>query len=587
MERDLPKVKATSITPWNGVHPRQDISTASSAPPQTAPVDSPTIPGTDLAYDPDLVSADGKVPLILSGADPQALKELRKVCGKSVTDTLPLVNGVVSQMPLDRVAGLLSRLPAGTTVVPDHRLSFAEPSDIRGWEDQSGLGPVARATRSTQREEAVDLPPLYVPPDTSAEAISGYMYPHPEFAHASPWVGAMPGMAPFPMAGIAYTASDSNLVEPTRPGSRPAPRSPAQDVSSTSAPNQPAPPVDVDRIFLGLADLHKAGFTGKGVTIAVIDSGIYPHPELKDRITGWVDIASGRNEPYDSFGHGTNVAGIAAGDGRLSQGKLAGVAPEASIVGVRVETASEAIKGVQWVLENKDRLGIDVVNMSLGDTPNLSYKDDLWTQLVEKSIVAGLVVVVSAGNEGSNFTSHSISRPGIDPLAITVGAADLKGTLDTSDDIVAPFSSRGPTTPDELAKPDIVAPGVRIFGALAPNSRLDQPELAHVGRDYLGISGTSQATPIVAGAAALMLQANPKLTQAQIKDIIMQTARKYIKDDVMGQGAGMIDIGKAVQQAAAMRDQAAPAPTMLASAAPSVTPSVTPSVATSEWRMAT
>ena len=264
-----------------------------------------------------------------------------------------------------------------------------------------------------------------------------------------------------------------------------------------------------------------------------------------------------------------------------------------------METASEAIKGVQWVLENKDRLGINVINMSLGDTPNVSYKDDLWTQLVEKAIWGGMVVVVSAGNEGSNNASHTISRPGIDPLAITVGAIDLKGTVDVSDDVVAPFSSRGPTTPDEIPKPDIVAPGVRIFGALAPNSRLDQPELAHVGRDYLGISGTSQATPIVAGAAALMLQANPRLTQAQVKAILMKTARKYLHEDVMAQGAGVIDVAAAVREAKAMRDEQQPAApgtapsapatvatqaTMVASAAPIAAPS---DLSSPEWRMTT
>ncbi|MEW6278901.1 MAG: S8 family peptidase [Candidatus Eremiobacterota bacterium] len=299
----------------------------------------------------------------------------------------------------------------------------------------------------------------------------------------------------------------------------------------------------------GIQKVHEKGFTGKGQTIAVIDSGIHPHPDLKDRVVGWMDISNEkRPKMVDPYGHGTHVAGVAAGSGVKSAGKYQGIAPEANLVGVRITTVAEAIKALQWVIENKEKYGITVVNMSLGDFATKSYKDDPWAQATQKAIDAGLIVVVAAGNEGPQ--PSTISTPGTTPDAITVGAYDDKATPDDpKDDTVAGFSSRGPTAVDHLQKPDILAPGVRVFGPLSPGSKLDVPELPHQGKDYFAMSGTSQATPMAAGLAALLKQANPKLTHHDIKKILVASADHNLPDDGNSQGAGLINAEKALDLA--------------------------------------
>ena len=296
----------------------------------------------------------------------------------------------------------------------------------------------------------------------------------------------------------------------------------------------------------GLDKVWAQGYTGKGQTVAIIDSGIYPHPDLKDKVVGWVDIAEGKKKPLDPFGHGTHVAGVLAGSGVKSEGKVHGVAPDVNLVGVRITSVSEAIKALQWVMDNREKYNIGVVNMSLGDYAAKSYKDDPWAQATQKAIDMGLTVVVAAGNEGPN--SKTISTPGILPGVITVGAYDDKGTPEIKDDTVASFSSRGPTI-DGLPKPDVLAPGVRVFGTLSPGSTMDNRDLPHVAKDYVAISGTSQATPMVAGLAAILKQANPKLTHADIQKIIIQSAIKNLPDDVNAQGAGLVQADKALDLA--------------------------------------
>ncbi|MBQ7501976.1 S8 family peptidase [bacterium] len=308
-----------------------------------------------------------------------------------------------------------------------------------------------------------------------------------------------------------------------------------------------APPKDISDALIGIDEVWKMGFTGKGQTIAVIDSGIAPHPDLKDKIVGWVDMQSGALEPTDTYGHGTHVAGVAAGTGIKSAGVHKGVAPDANLVGVRIGSVSEAIKGIQWCIEHKDQYNIGVINMSLGDLAVRSYKDDPWAQAAQKAMEAGLVVCVAAGNDGPS--EMNISTPGIHPDAITVGALDDKGTIDRSDDAVAEFSSRGPTNIDGVIKPDLLAPGVNIYGPLAPYASIDDDTMAHDGSDYVAMSGTSMATPMVAGLAACIRQANPNLSQAEIKSIIVQSCDKYLDEPKNIQGAGLINAKKAIELA--------------------------------------
>lgn len=329
---------------------------------------------------------------------------------------------------------------------------------------------------------------------------------------------------------------------------------PRKLIASRSGEGQrtPTPALDVSRALIGIEKVWERGYTGKGQTIAVIDSGVYPHPDLEGKITHFVDFSSdARTKPYDPFGHGTHVTGVAVGSGIRSAGKYRGVAPDAEVVALRITTVAEAIKALQWVVENRERYHIGVVNMSLGDYATRSYRDDPWAQAAEKAVEAGLVVVVAAGNEGPQ--PGTISTPGVDPEVITVGALDDSRTLKRDDDAVASFSSVGPTPIDNLPKPDLLAPGVSIFGPLAPGTTLDVPELPHLGKDYIAISGTSMATPMVAGVAALLRQANPDLDPHAIKEILKKSADRYLKVDENHQGAGLMDAEEALELALAAR----------------------------------
>ena len=272
----------------------------------------------------------------------------------------------------------------------------------------------------------------------------------------------------------------------------------------------------------GLDKVWQQGFTGKGQTIAVIDSGIFPHADLKDRVVGWLDLANGKSKPADSWGHGTHVAGIAAGSGKKSGGQVKGVAPEANLVGVRISSVEQAIEGLDWVVAHKDEFHVGVVNISLGDTATQSAKSDPWCQAVQRAIDAGLTVVVAAGNEGERGI-QSIATPGIAPNAITVGGVDDQGTSDPADDTPYRDGSKGPTPFDHLIKPDVVAPALCVYSTLSPGAGLDDLSKPHLGGDYIPMAGTSMATPAVAGLVALLKQARPDLSPADLKSILQQS----------------------------------------------------------------
>ena len=293
-----------------------------------------------------------------------------------------------------------------------------------------------------------------------------------------------------------------------------------------------------ENIIFGVEKLHEQGITGKGTTICVLDSGIAPHPDLKDRIVAFKDCVNGKKEPYDDNGHGTHCAGICAGDGKSSGGKNVGVAPEANIVGVKVldqfgyGTTSEILRGIQWAITHKHKYGIDLISMSLGHEINTTRFLDPLTLGVQAAARCGITVVVSAGNDGPD--EGTLSAPGNAPLAITVGALDDKGTPQTDDDWIAGFSSRGPSPIDHIDKPDVIAPGVDIISC----SNKDD--------GYVKMSGTSMATPFTAGVACLMKQANPHAKSKEIKAAIMKTADPIDQLRKTAQGAGVVDPQEAV-----------------------------------------
>ncbi|MDN4071689.1 S8 family peptidase [Fictibacillus terranigra] len=295
--------------------------------------------------------------------------------------------------------------------------------------------------------------------------------------------------------------------------------------------------------------LNSSGVTGKDVTIAIVDTGIYPHDDLKGRITAFKDLVNEETDAYDDNGHGTHCAGDAAGNGFLSDGKYKGPAPEANIVGVKVldkmgsGSLSAVIAGVQWCIDNKDKYGIRIISMSLGSEATQPAAEDPVVKIVEKAWQQGLVVCVAAGNEGPD--DNTISSPGISPKVITVGAMDDLNTVDRSDDIPADFSSRGPTI-DGLTQPDLLTPGVNIVSLRAPGSYLDKlSKSSRVDEDYCSLSGTSMATPICAGAAALVLQQNPDLSPDEVKEKLLDSAEDWGFPGNT-QGKGYLDVSKLI-----------------------------------------
>lgn len=288
--------------------------------------------------------------------------------------------------------------------------------------------------------------------------------------------------------------------------------------------------------------------TGGGIGVAVIDSGVYLHKDLAGRVTAFKDFVNNRTTAYDDNGHGTHVAGDIASSGELYKGS----APGANIIGVKVldkrgaGSLSAVIQGVQWCIDNKDALGIKVINMSLGSTPTDSYRNDPVCQAVEAAWKSGIVVCVAAGNEGPQ--PRTISSPGIDPHIITVGAIDDNNSLYFNDYEIASFSSRGPTI-DDLIKPDVVCPGTNIVSLRSPNSSIDkQNKSSRVGAEYFSLSGTSMATPICAGVVALMLQANNALTPDEIKAKLKNTARPLLNiNNENIQGKGLVDAEEAIK----------------------------------------
>jgi serine protease AprX len=322
-------------------------------------------------------------------------------------------------------------------------------------------------------------------------------------------------------------------------------------MASTSSTTYDA--LDADLAWRKAIRLNQVGgLTGDGVAVALLDTGVSQVQDLGDRVIARVDFTPG-GAGFDAYGHGTHLAGIIGGDGAASGGKWRGVAPAAQIVSVKVAGAdgstdvSVVIAALQWIVTHRDAYDIRVLNVAFGTDANQPYLLDPLDAAVERAWAAGITVVVSAGNRGSQ--SHTISKPGDDPYVITVGAADLNGTAERSDDVVAPFSSRGPTQ-DGFEKPDVVAPGMSIVSTRAAGSTIDEqhPD-AVVDADYFKGTGTSQATAVVSGLVALMYEANPLIKPNAVKAIVMGTAYKTTAYRTGG-GAGLVDASGAVQAAA-------------------------------------
>jgi serine protease AprX len=311
--------------------------------------------------------------------------------------------------------------------------------------------------------------------------------------------------------------------------------------------------------LLGL--LSTPGYTGEGVGVAVIDSGIADHSAIANRVVARVNLVS--HEPGvtgDPFGHGTHVAGLIGGSSsaasRVTTAYPGGSAQRAHFADVRVLGAngagytSDVIAGIDWVIANARRYRLRIINLSLGHPVTESALTDPLCRAVERAVRTGLVVVTSSGNYGRTATGApvlgGITSPGNSPHAITVGALDMKGTLDRKDDVVAPYSSRGPTKYDFAVKPDLVAPGSGLVSLESQSSYLSARypnwHIAGSGRNaYFMLSGSSMSAAVVSGGVALLLQADPGLTPPQVK-IALQTGSRFMpQEGLIGAGAGAVD----------------------------------------------
>src|SRR5437867_3815699 len=343
-----------------------------------------------------------------------------------------------------------------------------------------------------------------------------------------------------------------------------------------------------------VALVNSGGLDGKGVGVAVVDTGVAAHPDLL-RPKGSlqvveVEVVGHENGLADYYGHGTHVAGIIDGNGAASSDRYSfrtvkGLAPGSQIISIRAlypdgtGYTSDILSAIDWAIRFRTAYNIRVLNLSLGHPVFESYRTDPLCLAARKAYDNGILVVVAAGNDGGIGSGFgTITSPGNEPTALTVGAMDDGRSVTTTDDVLAWYSSKGPTLVDYVVKPDLVAPGTAIVSLRAAGSWLDtnyhaltlstsdyknDPRNATRDGDYYELSGTSMATPMASAAAALMFEKEPSLNPATVKARLMKSA---VKDDrlVFETGAGYLDVDAALQASGHTED--APSPkSMLAS----------------------
>jgi serine protease AprX len=306
--------------------------------------------------------------------------------------------------------------------------------------------------------------------------------------------------------------------------------------------------------------MHKAGFTGKGIGVALIDTGV---TEVRGLDTGNVihgpDLSFDSQDPElehkDAYGHGTHLASIIAGRDAAgtpasyaSQSSFNGVAPDANLLSVKVGAqdgavdVSQVIAAIDWVVEHRKDNGMNVrvIALAYGTDSIQSPRVDPLAFAVEQAWKAGITVVVAGGNDGQD--TMLLANPAQSPYVLAVGAADTQGTVNPVDDAVPAWASRGTNS----RHVDVVAPGVSVLGARVPNGYADERnEQARVGARFAKASGTSQATAVVAGEVALLLQAKPQLTPDQVKQQLRTTAYPFSSIDNKYRGNGMTEVNDA------------------------------------------
>lgn len=273
------------------------------------------------------------------------------------------------------------------------------------------------------------------------------------------------------------------------------------------------------RNMLGINKIHDTGIKGKGITIAILDTGIIAHKDLKGRILSFQDIVKNETGLYDDNGHGTHIAGICAGTGEASFGKYRGICPEAYIVPIKVLDENgrgkeeDVIKAADWIIDNKVNLGINIVNISFGTVENEMQEEPTpMLVAVEKMWDNGIIVVAAAGNNGPK--EGSITSPGISKKIITVGAMDDYRKVNINGKYVNNYSGVGFLNAQEI-KPEVIAPATMIKSCGIHKGILS----------YTEKSGTSMAAPIVSGCIGLLINKYPGIQNSDIKTMLKSTCR--------------------------------------------------------------
>lgn len=283
-------------------------------------------------------------------------------------------------------------------------------------------------------------------------------------------------------------------------------------------------------------DILDGKYLGQGVGVAVLDTGIILHPDFDRRITAFADFVNRKQSIYDESGHGTHVAGILAGSGRMSRGMYAGMAPEAELLVGKVldgegnGSVESVMKGIDWILAMQRKKNVRIVNISVGTQPGLERKEEeRLLEGVEALWDAGLIVVVSAGNYGPG--EGTVAVPGSSRKVITVGAVDAIRTRCQEARKKWNYSGRGPTECC-VVKPDVVAPGTFITSCNGGyTNRWKKP--------YIAKSGTSMATPVVSGAIACLLSKYPDMSNVEVKLKLRESCTRGNEEN---QGWGMLNV---------------------------------------------
>ena len=267
--------------------------------------------------------------------------------------------------------------------------------------------------------------------------------------------------------------------------------------------------MDRVRKLIRCDQVHRRGYTGRNVSIAILDTGVSLHPDYRDRIRVFADFCSRRNRPYDDNGHGSHIAGIIAGSGQMSRGRFRGVAPGANLIILKVLDRSgngntgDVLHAMDWIVKNRRKYNIRLANISVGMLPQSKAKEQQqMLEGVERMWNSGVFTVVAAGNSGPRESSVTI--PGASSTVLTVGSSDDREIHVRRKGLSPGYSGTGPTECC-ICKPEILAPGTEVTSCSADNG------------GYTVKSGTSMATAVVTGACALALDYQPHLTPAELK----------------------------------------------------------------------